>query len=40
MDRMQDFFADTRVSLLAERIKIADDILDIVKLHENQHSDV
>ncbi len=37
---MQTFFADTRVSLLAERIKIADDILDIVELHEYQHSDV
>lgn len=40
MNGMQTFFADARVSLLAERIKIADDILDIVELHENQHSDV
>lgn len=34
------FFSDVRLPLFAERLKSSSDLLDIVRLNENQHSDV
>ena len=40
LDIFSDFFADGRVVELVERLKTSDDLLEIVKLRETQHSDL